>query len=44
MARKPELFARFALKGVAIGVALTALFVGVVLLIMFYVLPEGWNT
>jgi hypothetical protein len=44
MPRKPESFARFALKGVAMGVALTALFVVVVLLILFYALPAGWNT
>lgn len=44
MTNKPESFARFALRGAAIGVALVALFLVVVLLIVLYALPEGWNT
>ena len=44
VANKPESFSRFAARGAAIGVALVALFVVVVLLLVLYALPEGWNT
>ena len=36
-------FPRYVLRGVLIAAVLVAVFIGVALLVLFYVLPAGWN-
>jgi hypothetical protein len=43
MSKKREPFVRFALRGAAIAAVLLAVFLALVLLILFSALPEGWN-
>ena len=43
MAKSPESFLRFVLRGVVVAAALVVVFLVVVALFLFSVLPEGWN-